>query len=125
MIRRTTFSAGALLCVLSMAVPTPGHAARLAYAGEGRDIAASLDVPRRCVAIRISTVSRRWSAVRPTNRGGCFAADGVLVMRRVSAHTWRVRYQGPNESWAPCSDVKHSVPVSIAYDLRICGRGPQ
>lgn len=102
----------------------PAGAGRRAYTGERRDIATSLGVEPRCISIRISTVNERWAAIHATNRDGCFQADGVVVMQRVSAHRWRMRYQGPADSWTPCSDIPRRVPRAVAYNLNVCGHAP-
>ncbi len=65
--------------------PTPEEAT--AIAGEG--------VPPECVHIEVSDVDPSWALMTARNLQGCFAADGLVLVKRQPSGAWKTRYQGP------------------------------
>jgi hypothetical protein len=106
----------ALLLAGTVAAPGVASADRAPTERERASIARAVDVPKRCLKIRVSTVNRRWSAVRlRLAKRSCqrWAADGVAVYRRRSGR-WRFVVAG---SAFECPVPK--VPRRVVRDLDI------
>jgi hypothetical protein len=108
--------AAAALATLLLAVPAAAHADRAPTKREHRAVAKTVGVPKRCMAVRISTVDERWASARVRNRkASCaeHAADGVAVFKRRRGK-WRFVTAGSSFD-CPVPDV----PRRIARDLKI------
>jgi hypothetical protein len=108
--------AAPLLAALLLAVPAIAHADRAPTKREHRAVAKAVGVPKRCMAVRISTVDERWATARVRNaRASCaeHAADGLAVFKRRRG-AWRFVTAGSSFD-CPVPDV----PRRIARDLKI------
>jgi len=97
-------------------VPAVAHADRAPTKREHRAVAKAVGVPKRCMAVRISTVDERWASARVRNaKASCaeHAADGIAIFKR---RGWRYRFVTAGSSFeCPVPDV----PRRIARDLKI------
>jgi hypothetical protein len=113
---RTCLSALAAVAALAI-VPAVAHADRPPTKRERAGIAKKVEVPARCLAIRVSTVNTRWAKIRLRNlRKSCqrWAADGVAVYKRRKDGSWRFVTAG---SSFDCPVPK--VPPKVVTDLHI------
>lgn len=102
--------------LLALVPAAPAAADRPATKRERAQVAKAIGVPERCARVRVSTVSRRWSAARMrVRKASCrrYAADGVAVFRKRRSG-WRFVTAGSSFD-CPVPDV----PRRIARDLRI------
>jgi hypothetical protein len=116
----TTLAATALVAGLFGA--TAAVASRKPSATERAAIAQAMQVPRRCVKIRVATVRKGWARLdlRVPLPKSCqrYAADGVVVLKRTD-DVWRQRFAG--SSWS--CPIK-GVPEAVRKDLKIgCPEG--
>ncbi len=114
------------LVVLLFAVASPllvtavAHADRAPTAKQHRQIAKAAELPPRCAAVRISTVSKKpkWASVSWKPGGAkCkpFAANGVEVVKKTKGR-WRFITAG---SSFDCGPLYKLVPLAVVQDLGI------
>lgn len=104
----------------ALVLPAVVHADRAPTAKQHRQIAKVLQLPPRCAAVRISTVTKKpkWGSVswRP---GGAkckpFAANGVTVVKKSNGQ-WRFITAGSSFDCGPLYKV---VPLAVVQDLGI------
>jgi hypothetical protein len=114
---RTCLSALVAVAALATVVPVAAHADRPPTKRERAGIANKVEVPARCLKIRVSTVNTRWAKMRLRNlRKSCqrWAADGVAVYKRRKDGGWRFVTAG---SAFDCPVPK--VPPRVVTDLHI------
>jgi hypothetical protein len=107
---------------LAVAHGSTANAAREPTATERAALAQAMEVPRRCLRIRVATVRSGWASVKFRSRlpDSCleYAADGVSVWRKRD-DVWRQRFVG--SSWS-CPIPR--VPEDVRKDLRLgCPEG--
>jgi hypothetical protein len=102
---------------LAVAHGSTADAARKPTATERAALAQAMEMPRRCLRIRIATVRTGWASVRLRSPlpDSClkYAADGVSVWRKRD-DVWRQRFAG--SSW---SCPIPGVPEDVRKDLRL------
>ena len=106
----------AALAALAL-LPTTALADRPPTKRERAAIGKGVDVPVRCLKIRVSTVNTRWASMQVRSlRRSCrrWAADGVAVYKRRTSGGWRFVTAG---SAFDCPVPK--VPPKVVEDLHI------
>jgi hypothetical protein len=101
---------------LALSVPAVAQADRPPTRSERLGIAKSMEIPKRCLRIRVSTVNERWSRASIRNlKASCadHVADGIAVFRHRRG-AWRFVTAGSSFD-CPVPDV----PRRIAKDLKI------
>jgi hypothetical protein len=112
----------ALVCVVAspLVLAAVAHADRAPTAKQHRQIAKVAELPPRCAAVRISTVTKKpkWASVSWKPGGAkCkpFAANGVEVVKKTNGR-WRFITAG---SSFDCGPLYKLVPLAVVQDLGI------
>jgi hypothetical protein len=97
-------------------------ASRKPTATEKAAIAQAMQVPRRCVKVRVATVRKGWAwlHLRAPLPHSCdrYAADGIVLLKRTD-DVWRQKFAG--SSWS--CPIK-GVPDAVRKDLKVdCPEG--
>ena len=109
-----------LVAALAALAAAPAGADRRATARERKAVAWVMEVPARCVAVRVSTVASGWALMYSRGSRSCSRhnANGYVVLRQRFGQ-WRDVLQNSGTDRSPCSAVR-PVPARVGRDFGIC-----